>query len=76
MLLFAAGEIFENKPSEDPQFPPQSENEGTSSLKSMCRELIRNLLHSTSPHDHLFGIVPKLELPPAVAEYLLYNITL
>ena len=75
MLLFAAGEIFENKPSEDPQFL-QSENEGNSSLKSMCRELIRNLLHSTSPHDHLFGIVPKLELTPAVAEYLLYNITL
>ena len=76
MLLFAAGEIFENKPSDDLNIPQQNANEANSCLKSMCREFIRKRLLSANPHDHLFGIISKLSLPSAVVDYLLYNVKL
>ena len=71
-LLFAAGE-------EDPKYghfpeylPPQSEI----NLKHLCRMVIRKHLLELDPHTHLFGRVPKLEIPLTLHKYLLYDQTL
>ena len=45
-------------------------------LLDLCREAIRKHLLQMSPHEHLFGRVPKLGLPSIITDYLLYYQTL
>ena len=42
-------------------------------LKHICREAIRKHLLDLDPHQHLFGRIPKLGLPFALINYLLYG---
>ena len=45
-------------------------------LKELCREVIRQKLIRLYPHKHLFDKVTKLGLPPSLADYMLYNVSL
>ena len=42
-------------------------------LKDIYREAIRKHLLKLDPHQHLFGRVPRLELPVSVIQFLLYG---
>ena len=75
-LLFAAGETLDGIP--DAKIPDylKFDDDVKLELKHICREAIRKHLLSLDPHTHLFGRVPRLELPSLLTEYLLYNQTL
>ena len=45
-------------------------------LKELCREVIRQKLIKLYPHKHLFDKVTNLGLPPSLADYMLYNVSL
>ena len=45
-------------------------------LLNLCREAIRKHLLQMSPHENLFGRVPRLGLPSIITNYLLYDQTL
>ena len=45
-------------------------------LKDMCKRKIREHLLFLDPHTHLFGRVPRLEIPTSLHAYLLYDQTL
>ena len=76
-LLFAAGEKIQSdevmKAVQDCGFmePPQE-----TSLMNITRCAIREHLLKLDPHTHLFGRVPRLGLPAALAHCLLYDQTL
>ena len=76
LLLYAAGEIpsatVAEKVSTLLQFKPYDDTK----LKHICRESIRKHLLQMSPHQHLFGRIPHLGLPPSLVNYLLYNSSL
>ena len=42
-------------------------------LKHICREAIRKHLLKLDPHQHLFGRIPRLGLPSALNQYLLFG---
>ena len=75
MLLYAAGETLEgtdvDKIPEELKF-----EEEKLELKHICREAIRKHLLKLDPHQHLFSRIPKLGLPSALSNYLLFNILL
>ena len=71
MLLYAAGEtIDETKVHIPDNLKPPELN-----LKHLCRETIRKQLIQLSPVN-LFHRVPKLGLPPLLARYVLYSVSL
>ena len=45
-------------------------------LKHLCRQAIRNHLLNLDPHQHLFGKIPHLGIPPPLTKYLLFNFSL
>ena len=46
------------------------------SLKHICRMKIREHLLHLDPHTHLFGRVPRLGVPAALTDYLLFNMSI
>ena len=75
LLLFAAGETLDG--ITDEEIPDCLRfNDIKLNLKHICREAMRKHLLNLDPHTHLFGRVPRLELPSLMTEYLLYNQTL
>ena len=81
LLLFAAGES--PYPVPDPsvfpyyQVPKYLKFEDVKlSLKHMCRMAIREYLLKLDQHHHLFGRIPRLGLPNALTQYLLFNMSL
>ena len=84
MILFTAGETIggntiETKGTDGTTIkidvPGYLQIEDTS-LKNICRYATRNRLLNLDSHRHLFGRIPKLGRPSALASYLLYNISL
>ena len=74
-LLYAAGETLKNIPKD--KIPHCLRFEDCKlQLKHICRQVIRKHLLKLDPHQHLFGRIPKLELPELLNRYLLYNETL
>ena len=75
LILFAAGEKYDD---EDIEMVPDILKEicDQFQLKHVCREAIRKHLLDLDPHQHLFGRIPKLGLPSALVQYLLYNMSL
>ena len=75
MILFAAGEKYDD---EDFKMFPNILKEMCVQfqLKHICREAIRKHLLDLDPHQHLFGRIPKLGLPSALVQCLLYNMSL
>ena len=71
-LLFAAGEILDEKLNEMLQDVLHLKNEKMQ-LKHICREAIRKHLLDLHPHQHLFGRIPLLGLPESIKKYLLYD---
>ena len=75
MVLYVAGETLEgtdvDKIPEELQF-----EEEKLQLKHICREAIRKHLLKLDPHQHLFGRIPKLSLPLALINYLLFHVSL
>ena len=65
--LFAAGERLDKALSQDQTFV---------SLSHLCRDFIRKHLLKLDPHENLFVRVPKLGLPAALQEFLLFNVSL
>ena len=45
-------------------------------LKHLCRLAVRNHLLNLDPHTHLFYRVPKLQLPSAMTQYLLFELSI
>ncbi len=45
-------------------------------LQAHCRSAIRRHLLSLDPHSHLFNRIPRLPLPSAVKDYLLFHVSL
>ena len=82
MLLAAAGETIDGtvctRGTDDPVDLSKylSFRESGSSLKSMCRSVIRNHLMTLDPHGNLFSRVPYLGLSSSLNDYLLYDVTL
>ena len=71
-LLFAAGETLEN--ADDREIPDCLRFDDLQlQLKHICREAIRKHLLKLDPHQHLFSMIPKLGLPSALMNYLLYG---
>ena len=82
MILFAAGEssaefaeYFKPQKGPNPGFLIHHQNVKLH-LKDICREAIRNHLLKLDPHTHLFGRVPRLGLPAALTDYLLFNMSI
>ena len=74
-LLFAAGETLDGIPGEE--IPDNLKFDDVKlNLKHMCREAIRKHLLKLDSHTHLFGRVPRLELPSLLTEYLVYDMSL
>ena len=71
-LLYAAGETIDEAKVQVTDYlkPPEL------SLKHLCRETIRRHLINIDPHQNLFGWIPQLGLPPSLAIYLMYNMSL
>ena len=87
MLLFAAGETIDGTTIEQgdyygngkvqvpiPEFLLHQDLRFC--LKHLCREAIRKHSTNLDPHTDLFGRVPRLGLPAALEEYLLYDLSL
>ena len=87
MLLFAAGETIDGTSVERsgyygngkvqvpiPEFLLHQDLRFC--LKHLCREAMRKHLINLDPHTHLIGRVPRLGLPAALKEYLLYDMSL
>ena len=79
-FLLAAGEIIEvekfdflgiRRHSDIPEYLKEE-----LSLKRLCRRAIRRQLLIVDPHLHLFDRVFQLGLPPLLARYLIYNMSL
>ena len=45
-------------------------------LKHLSREVIRKHLLKLDLHEHLFGRVPRLELPTSLTDFLLYGMSI
>ena len=45
-------------------------------LSDLCRDLIRKHLLKLDPHENLFIRVPRLGLPAALSDYILFNVSL
>ena len=87
MLLFAAGETIDGTTIERSDYYGNGKvqvpipefllhQDLRFCLKHLCREAIRKHLTNLDPHTHLFGRVPRLGLPAALEEYLLYDLSL
>ena len=78
ILLYVAGEdVFPTSlTSSLPLIPFLLDIKQNLQLKHICREAIRKHLLQMSPHDRLFGRMPRLGLPPSLTAYLLYNLSL
>ena len=72
MLLYATGETIDETKVQVPDYlkPPEL------NLKHLTMEAIRKHLINIDPHQHLFGRIPQLGLPPSLTKYLLYNVSL
>ena len=82
-LLFASGEKLSGREIRHGIFSiPVPEyllhNDVKLELKHMCREVIRNHVIELSPQQHLFHRIPQLngEIPTALVNYLLYQVSL
>ena len=71
MLFYAAGESINKDQVRVPDYLQVK-----TSLKHLCREAIRTHLLQMDPHGNLFHRVPKLEIPPILHDYFLYDQTL
>ena len=76
MILFAAGEKINRQAIEAIEQKVPDHLQPQLNLKDICRRRIREHLLELDPHTHLFGRIPRLELPFIITEYLLYNQTL
>ena len=77
MLLYAAGERIRVSYDGVPDYIRALETENLElCLSKICRNFIRNHLIELDPHENLFHRVPKLGLPSALSEYLLFNVSL
>ena len=88
MLLFAAGETMDGTNVQQIDYFGSGKMEQVPipdfllfkdlgfCLKHLCREAIRKHLISLDPHTHLFGRIPRLGLPGALKEYLMYDMSL
>ena len=87
MLLFAARETLDGAtidcydendeiiPIKVPEFLVNLQDSLTS-LKEMCRRVVREHLIVQSPHQHLFHRIPKLGLPSLLEECLMYSMSI
>ena len=75
-LLYAAGEklIYGISRAHVPDY--LKHNKLKLDFNHICREAIRKHLLDVDPHSHLFGRIPRLGLPSAITEYLLYEVSL
>ena len=73
MLLYAAGVEIDETATEHGVHIVEEKQELT--LMNVCREAIRKYVLNANPIC-LFGTIPQLGLPPIIASYLLYNVTL
>ncbi len=46
------------------------------SLHRLCRATVRNTLSAMYPHSNLFVLIPQLNLPESIHQYLLYYVSL
>ena len=76
MLLFAAGERFDDRDLREKINTLFDLEECDLDLKHLCRERLRRHLIDLNPHAHLFNRIPHLGLPSLVNEYLLYDVSL
>ena len=76
MLLFAAGERFDDRDLRERINTLFDLEECSLGLKHLCRERLRRHLIDLNPHAHLFNRIPHLGLPPLLNEYLLYDVSL
>ena len=72
-LFFAAGETVDDHPVKVCDY---LDSPSDICLSHICREAIREHLLKTNPHGNLFYRAQQLDLPSALQEYLLYNVTL
>ena len=74
-LLFAAGEILDDADDDlkDLAQDVLQFKEIRIQLKHICRKAVRKHLLNLDPHEHLFGRIPRLELPEIITQYLLYD---
>ena len=52
------------------------EDQDEFSLKHRCREVVRKQMVAAHPHDNLFKAVLKLNIPPELESYLVYDVSL
>ena len=77
MLLYAAGERIRVSCVRVRDYIRALETENLElCLRKICRNFIRNHLIELDPHENLFHRVPKLGLPSALSEYLLFNVSM
>ena len=76
MLLFAAGERFDDRDQREKINTLFDLEECDLDLKHLCRERLRRHLIDLNPDAHLFNRIPRLDLPPLLNEYLLYDVSL
>ena len=76
MLLFAAGERFNDRDLREKINTLFDLEECDLDLKHLCRERLRRHLIDLNPHAHLFNRIPHLGLPSLVNDYLLYDVSL
>ena len=79
MLLFAAGEriklpFVQRYVAEIIHLPDYMKP--ALCLKHLCRRAVTDHLLSIDDHNHLFGRIPRLGLPPSLAMYLLFDMSL
>ena len=79
ILLYAAGErvkvpLLQRYVAETIDLPDYMKP--TLCLKHLCRRAITNHLLNIDEHTHLFYRIPRLGLPPSLARYLLFNMSL
>ena len=80
LLLYAAGVLFDIIVPIKPNIPRNQEFlqevRKETNLMSVCRETIRRQMVQKNQGSNLFIKVPKLGLPPVLASYLLFDLTL
>ena len=79
ILLYAAGErvkvsLLQGYAAETIDLPDYMKP--TLCLKHLCRRAITNHLLNIDEHNHLFGRIPRLGLPPSLLRNLLFNMSL
>ena len=76
MILFAAGERFDDRNLRAKINTLFDLEECDLDLKHLCRERLRRHLIDLNPQAHLFNRIQHLGLPPLLNEYLLYDVSL